>query len=245
MARGARRSLYTGLTATGGPPSRSLAERRRGRPVRSHVAGRTPMQTAPPGNPQAGKSDKRRRVWGWIFAGCGTILGIGAIISILFVVLFARGRSEFTPPLEEFLALIDAKDYDQAYSLVGDKWKTDQSFEEFRDFFALVSDALGPHRSARMTHVHYQKNLGSRSQARTVFIGRFEKAKATLRVVFQKYDDAWRIDALRLDSDAITSALTCPHCGTVNSFDARHCSSCGVKIERPPNEVEERQRDAA
>lgn len=203
------------------------------------------MPNETPGSPQVNKPDRRRKVWGWVFAGCGTILGIGAIVVVLFLVLFARGRSEFTPPLEEFLSLVDEKNYDQAYSSLGDGWKTTQSLDEFQDFCALVSDALGAHRSARMTTVHYKKNVGSPSQARTVFLGRFEKARATLRVLFQKYGDTWRIEGLHYDSEAIKSALTCPHCGTVNEYDDRHCPSCGVKIERPKSETEEREREAA
>lgn len=194
------------------------------------------------GSPQADKLDRRRKTWGWVFAGCGSILGIGAILVVLFLVMFARGRSEFTPPLEEFLTLIDQESYDQAYDSLGDQWKTTQSFDEFQDFVILVSNALGAHQSTRMTSVHYQKNLGSPGQANTVFIGRFEKAEATLRVISQKYGDAWRIEGLRYESDAIISQLTCPYCGTVNGYNARYCSSCGAPLKKPQSMSKESQR---
>ena len=188
---------------------------------------------------------KRHKVWGWVFAGCGTVLGVGVVIAVLFVALLARGRAQFTPVLEEFLNLVEQREYDRAYSLLGDDWKEADTPDEFQNFVVLVSDALGTHESVHMMEVSYQKNLGSAPRATAVFSVQFEKAPATLRVTLQKYEDGWRIEGIHYDSDAIVSKFTCPHCGTVNRHDARHCSTCGTKIEPPKGRTTERQREAA
>ena len=192
-------------------------------------------------NPQHDQYRRRHKLFGWIFAGCGTILGVGIVVALLFIGLMSRGRAEFTPILEEYLVLVEQGKFERAYDSLGDQWKAANAFDEFRDFILLVSDALGDYESAEMTSVHYRNNLGSPAWVVAVFTSTFEKASAKLTVNFQKYGDEWRIEGIDYQSEAIVSKLTCPHCGTVNGFDSFHCSTCGVKIERLKND---RGRDA-
>ena len=186
---------------------------------------------------------KRHTTWGWIFAGCGAILALGVVISLLFVFLMARGRTEFTPVVESFLARLEEHDFTQAYESLGPLWKDNETFDEFHDFVLFVNDALGAHESLRMTGVHYQNNLGHPPQAIAMFESRFEKAPAVLRVVLHKHDDQWKISGIHFESEVITRKLTCPHCATVNPQKARHCSTCGATIERTRDSAAERQRD--
>ena len=187
---------------------------------------------------EAMHADGQDRKGRWIFVGCGALVGLLAIAGIGFVFLFSKGRSDFTPYLEDYLALVDRQQDERAYDSLGDEWKAAQSFEEYDEFAELMRHALGQHRSVRTISFFYRKDLGAPTRAQVVFRAEFEKDQAVLRTTFRKYEDEWRLEGLRYESDSVVSALTCPHCETVNDHAAEYCSKCGEKIARPWERVE-------
>jgi hypothetical protein len=151
-------------------------------------------------------SDRSRAAWGWILVGCGSLVAAGVAGVIFLVVLFNRGSSDFEPLIDNFLNLVDQQAYDEAYRSIGDQWRKDDTFDEFRRKLARMSDMLGPHHSIKLNGVGYEKEFRSPASVRAEFSGAFEKGGATLRFILRRYGKEWKIDGLEFEKDGLEVA---------------------------------------
>jgi ribosomal protein L40E len=190
-------------------------------------------QAAPIASPSAGTGQdtppKKRH--GCFYYGCLTTVVLVIVAVGGFAFLFYYGNTSVTPVVEEFLTAAEGGQYDHAYAMLANEWKEKITRDEFPALFKLVHDTLGSRQSLSMRGINLQ-TATSGTVARADYAATYEKGEADLTFNLKKYDGQWRVVSLFYNSPKLVTALKCPNCGAVNSFDAKFCAKCGKPLHQ-------------
>ena len=175
---------------------------------------------------------KRRH--GCFFYGCLTLVMLGVVLAGGCLTFFLHGKRKLGAPCEQYLAAVERGDYQAAYQMVGNRWKQEQSFEEYVALEKMLRQALGK--------FHKKSAMGVRAFAaprrggvgQILYRARFENGECTITFSLEKSQGQWVIEAVHYDSPALLDLLTCPHCGAFQKSFGKFCANCG-KPMCPPN----------
>jgi hypothetical protein len=177
-------------------------------------------------------SEPTEKKHGCLFYGC--VGGIGLVLLFVGggVALYFYGIRTITPVVETYLTHIDGGDYQGAYALVSSEWKKTATLQQFTDFEKSMRGTLGACQSKALTGVFIQSHNTS-ATARVSYNAQFANGPATLTFTLAKENGQWLVQGLVYNSDLLSKATTCPHCGTANKTPGNFCSNCGKPLRAP------------
>jgi hypothetical protein len=138
-----------------------------------------------------------------ILGGClaAALLVAGAAAALYWG--WSASTGDVTRAAEQFLDLVDAARYDEAYREAGEELRSANSEEEFATIFARIFVALGRRRSLECTRVTVGATLGGGGQAFVTFLGAYDLGDARVDVQLRKYGGRWRVVGVNYQSDAL------------------------------------------
>ncbi len=166
---------------------------------------------------------------GCLVVGCLVAAGFVGLLVLIGVFFFMKGKRELEPVVEKYFAAVDKGEYDAAWVVVGERWKSTQSRDGFVAFEKAARDRLGTLKEKSMTGVHMNSNP-SGTTARVVYSAEFEKGAATITFTMSKTGDEWLIDGVHYNSPLLRSPSVCPKCNKGHTPGAKFCSDCGTGL---------------
>ena len=180
---------------------------------------------------------QKKRGHGCFFYGCITVVVLVAVCVGALVAVFLYGKGQVAPCCEAYLSAVEQGDYETAYQQIGERWKQQQSFEQYVDFEKALRETLGTCRDKSVGHVSISSRPGA-AYARIVYNAEFENGLGTIVFSLEKEQGQWVVQGVNYNSPVLIPLLECPHCGVTQKSITKFCADCG-KPMRPSTEADD------
>lgn len=173
------------------------------------------------------KTPKKHGCWLW---GCASISLVALLVVASCFVMVKQGEASVAPIADQYLELVAAGNFEEAYDRIGNKWTESQSFEEFSTFHRMINSKLGDYQSRKITGTNITRGT-SASSARLVYSAVFQNGTCEITITLEKIESEWKVQGARFNSNILKALFECPACGTVHKVrmaDEDYCSNCGA-----------------
>lgn len=120
-------------------------------------------------------------------------------VAALYVSFGARPKAAPRIAADRFLAGVESQKYDGLYGTIAERWKQEQSKEEFVRYFQEIEKSIGPLQSTQFVQLIREKGLKN-EEAEVAYEGTFAHGGFSFTISLTNASGHWKPLGFRLDS---------------------------------------------